>query len=73
MAIHVFIAQVQTGWIATCSIVLRHVSQIEDPASKKKRIYQLGLLNYLKDNQQAWLLQGNGVWERAKPAAGETP
>ncbi|MDH0030555.1 MULTISPECIES: polyphosphate kinase 1 [unclassified Acinetobacter] len=45
---------------------------IEDPASKK-RIYQLGLLNYLKDNQQAWLLQGDGVWERAKPAAGEEP
>ena len=45
---------------------------IEDPASKK-RIYQPGLLNYLKDNQQAWLLQSDGVWERAKPAAGEEP
>ena len=45
---------------------------IEDPASKK-RIYQLGLLNYLKDNQQAWLLQSDGVWERDKPAAGEEP
>jgi polyphosphate kinase len=43
---------------------------IEDPALKK-RIYQQGLLNYLKDNQQAWLLQGDGVWERAKPAEGE--
>lgn len=45
---------------------------IEDPASKK-RIYQLGLLNYLKDNQQAWLLQSDGVWERDKPVAGEEP
>ena len=45
---------------------------IEDPALKK-RIYQLGLLNYLKDNQQAWLLQSDGVWERDKPAAGEEP
>jgi len=45
---------------------------IEEP-TLKKRIYQLGLLNYLKDNQQAWLLQGDGVWERAKPAEGEAP
>ena len=45
---------------------------IEDPALKK-RIYQLGLLNYLKDNQQAWLLRGDGVWERDKPGAGEEP
>jgi len=45
---------------------------IEDPALKK-RIYQLGLLNYLKDNQQAWLLQGDGVWDRARPIEGEAP
>jgi polyphosphate kinase len=44
---------------------------IEEPTLK--RIYQLGLLNYLKDNQQAWLLQGDGVWDRAKPAEGEAP
>ncbi|HBI3691183.1 TPA: hypothetical protein K3943_003298, partial [Acinetobacter baumannii] len=37
----------------------------------KKRIYQQGLLNYLQDNQQAWLLQGDGTWVRAQPAAGE--
>ncbi|MFP0689399.1 polyphosphate kinase 1 [Acinetobacter baumannii] len=43
---------------------------IEDPALKK-RIYQQGLLNYLQDNQQAWLLQGDGTWVRAQPAAGE--
>jgi polyphosphate kinase len=34
---------------------------IEDPALKK-RIYQQGLLNYLQDNQQAWLLQPDGQW-----------
>jgi polyphosphate kinase len=43
---------------------------IEDPALKK-RIYQQGLLNYLKDNQQAWLLQGDGSWVRAQVAEGE--
>jgi len=45
---------------------------IEDPALKK-RIYQQGLLNYLKDNQQAWLLQGDGSWVRAQVAEGEEP
>lgn len=44
---------------------------IEDPALKK-RIYQQGLLTYLQDNQQAWLLQGDGTWIRATPAEGET-
>lgn len=43
---------------------------VEDPALKK-RIYQQGLVNYLQDNQQAWLLQGDGTWIRAKPAEGE--
>ncbi|WP_122899263.1 polyphosphate kinase 1 [Acinetobacter sp. B51(2017)] len=32
----------------------------------KKRIYQYGLLNYLKDNQQAWDLQSDGTWLRFK-------
>ncbi len=45
---------------------------IENPALKK-RIYQQGLLMYLKDNQQAWLLQGDGTWLRAQPALGEEP
>ena len=45
---------------------------IEDPALKK-RIYQQGLLNYLKDNQQAWLLQGDGSWLRAQVAEGQEP
>ena len=43
---------------------------IEDPALKK-RIYQQGLLTYLKDNQQAWLLQGDGTWLRATVAEGQ--
>ncbi|AXY60756.1 polyphosphate kinase 1 [Acinetobacter chinensis] len=43
---------------------------IEDPALKK-RIYQQGLLTYLEDNQQAWLLQSDGTWLRAHPAEGE--
>lgn len=45
---------------------------VEDPALKK-RIYQQGLLNYLQDNQQSWLLQGDGTWVRVKAAEGETP
>lgn len=45
---------------------------IEDPALKK-RIYQLGLVNYLKDNQQAWLLQSDGRWIRTKVQDGEIP
>lgn len=43
---------------------------IED-AGLKKRIYQQGLLNYLKDNQQAWLLQSDGTWLRAQVAEGQ--
>ncbi len=38
-----------------------------------KQIYQDGLLNYLKDNTQAWTLDGKGVWQQLQPAAGETP
>ena len=43
---------------------------VEDPALKK-RIYQQGLLNYLQDNQQSWLLQGDGTWVRVQAAEGE--
>jgi polyphosphate kinase len=43
---------------------------VEDSALKK-RIYQQGILNYLKDNQQAWLLQSDGTWLRAQVAEGE--
>ncbi|MCD0187453.1 polyphosphate kinase 1 [Acinetobacter sp. PW68] len=45
---------------------------IEDPALKK-RIYEQGLLTYMQDNQQAWLLQGDGSWVRVKAADGEEP
>ncbi|MEG2358790.1 polyphosphate kinase 1 [Acinetobacter sp.] len=45
---------------------------VEDPALKK-RIYQQGLLNYLQDNQQSWLLQGDGTWVRVQAAEGEAP
>ena len=45
---------------------------IEDPALKK-RIYEQGLLTYMQDNQQAWLLQGDGTWVRVKAAEGEEP
>ena len=37
----------------------------------KKRIYQQGLLTYLKDNQQAWLLQSDGTWLRASVETGK--
>ena len=45
---------------------------IEDP-SLKKRIYEQGLINYLKDNQQAWILQPDGQWIRCQPQEGEAP
>ena len=45
---------------------------IEDPALKK-RIYQQGLLNYLKDNQHAWDLQSDGTWVRFKAKETDTP
>ncbi len=45
---------------------------IEDE-SLKKRIYQQGLVNYLNDNQQAWLLQSDGTWLRAEVAEGTAP
>ncbi|MPW43982.1 polyphosphate kinase 1 [Acinetobacter guerrae] len=45
---------------------------IED-AALKKRIYQQGLLNYLKDNQQSWQLHGDGTWTRVQLAEGEEP
>ncbi len=45
---------------------------IDDPALKK-HIYEMGLLNYLKDNQQAWLLQSDGRWVRQQIEADVTP
>ena len=38
-----------------------------------KQVYQDGLINYLKDNTQAWTLSGDGRWQQNQPAAGETP
>ena len=35
---------------------------IED-ASLQKRIIEQGLLNYLKDNRQAWILEADGHWK----------
>lgn len=43
---------------------------IENP-TLKKHIHQYGLLNYLKDNQLAWILNGDGTWERVKLKEGE--
>ncbi|MDQ8937180.1 polyphosphate kinase 1 [Acinetobacter rudis] len=37
----------------------------------KKRIYEQGLVNYLKDNQQSWLLQNDGNWVRSTLSEGE--
>ncbi|MDQ8936096.1 polyphosphate kinase 1 [Acinetobacter rudis] len=45
---------------------------IEDPALKK-RIYEQGLYTYLQDNQQAWLLQADGVWKRIEAQENEAP
>ncbi|XID75741.1 polyphosphate kinase 1 [Alkanindiges sp. WGS2144] len=45
---------------------------IENP-QLKQRIIELGLLNYLQDNQQAWALQADGTWQRIIPAEGEPP
>ncbi|WP_227672913.1 polyphosphate kinase 1 [Psychrobacter lutiphocae] len=45
---------------------------IEDP-KLFKRVYQDGLLSYLKDNTQAWELTGDGSWSPTKPEKGEKP
>lgn len=55
---------------------LFHRVEVAFPIEDKKlfkQIYQDGLVNYLKDNTQAWVLNGNGVWQQLQPAAGETP
>lgn len=36
-----------------------------------KQIYEDGLQNYLRDNVQAWTLDGAGVWTQVQPAADE--
>ena len=55
---------------------LFHRVEVAFPIEDKKlfkQIYEDGLLNYLKDNVQAWTLDGNGVWQQTEPAAGELP
>ncbi|MBF7689161.1 polyphosphate kinase 1 [Acinetobacter pollinis] len=45
---------------------------IEDP-TLRKYIYQQGLLNYLKDNERAWVLSGDGSWTRVQRPENELP
>ena len=55
---------------------LFHRVEVAFPIEDKKlfkQVYQDGLLNYLKDNTQAWILSGDGVWQQLQPAADETP
>ena len=55
---------------------LFHRVEVAFPIEDKKlfkQVYQDGLLNYLKDNTQAWILSGDGAWQQLQPAAGETP
>lgn len=37
----------------------------------KQQVYQDGLLNYLRDNQQAWSLGASGKWQRVHASEGE--
>ncbi|MBP2280307.1 polyphosphate kinase [Psychrobacter sp. PL19] len=53
---------------------LFHRVEVAFPIEDKKlfeQIYQDGLLNYLQDNIQAWLLSGDGQWQQTQPAVGE--
>lgn len=55
---------------------LFHRVEVAFPIGNKKlfkQVYQDGLLNYLKDNTQAWSLDGNGIWQQIEPVAGEPP
>lgn len=55
---------------------LFHRVEVAFPIENKKlfkQIYQDGLINYLRDNTQAWTLDGTGVWQQLQPAAGEEP
>lgn len=45
---------------------------ILDP-SVAARVYEESLGNYLKDNQNAYILRDNGVYERLAPADGDAP
>ena len=55
---------------------LFHRVEVAFPIEDKrlfKQIYQDGLLNYLQDNKQAWILSGDGHWQQTKLAASEAP
>lgn len=55
---------------------LFHRVEVAFPIEDKKlfkQVYEDGLLNYLKDNTQAWTLDGDGVWQQLQPAADEVP
>ena len=45
---------------------------IEDP-KLFKRVFEDGLITYLKDNLQAWTLKGDGSWSEVSPKPGEEP
>ncbi len=54
---------------------LFHRVEVAFPIEDKllfEQIYQDGLLNYLQDNVQAWILDGGGKWQQTQPAAGES-
>ncbi len=53
---------------------LFHRVEVAFPIEDKKlfaQIYEDGLQNYLRDNVQAWTLDGTGVWTQVQPAADE--
>ncbi len=55
---------------------LFHRVEVAFPIENKKlfkQVYEDGLINYLQDNVQAWTLDGNGIWQQVRPAAGENP
>ena len=55
---------------------LFHRVEVAFPIEDKrlaKQVYEDGLINYLKDNTQAWTLSGDGSWQQNQPAEGEAP
>ena len=55
---------------------LFHRVEVAFPIEDKrlaKQVYEDGLINYLKDNTQAWTLSGDGSWKQNQPAAVEAP
>lgn len=54
---------------------LFHRVEVAFPIENKQifdQIYQDGLINYLKDNVQAWELDGEGHWHQLEPKEGES-